>query len=358
MRPRFLDSLVLTLLLLSGQPLSVAAADALQGQVRLLAGRGEPAWVGQEVELYLELWSDGFSFGDQLFVLPEVKGGFLLQGDSSTVKLSETRAGVSWQGLRYTLLLYPQLGGLLEIPSFEVSFSSRAGFDSEPTMFRYRTEPLAVEARLPPGVDPGDLLVTTGAFEFEARWDRDLPGEGALRLQTGDALTLEVRRRAADVPGMVFSPLQVPQIEGLGVFPASPVVQDKVNRGELTGLRIDTLTFVCESDGRFEIPEFRFQWWNPDAQMLSERVIPAVPLEVEINPAFGTGPAAMEPVSRERVAGLLALLLGGSVVGLLAWRRLRDSRWLANLHARQPGRSRVTAARTGRLLPLNPRREL
>ena len=162
MAPRTLSWLWLTLLLLSAQLLPVAAAASLQGEVRLVAARAEPVWVGQEVELYLELWSDGFSFGDQLFALPEVKGGFLLQGDSSTVKLSESRAGASWQGLRYTLLLYPQAAGRLQVPAFEVRFSSRAGFGSEPTAFAYRTKPLAIEARLPPGANAGDLLVTTG----------------------------------------------------------------------------------------------------------------------------------------------------------------------------------------------------
>ena len=355
MAPRTLSWLWLTLLLLSAQLLPVAAAASLQGEVRLVAARAEPVWVGQEVELYLELWSDGFSFGDQLFALPEVKGGFLLQGDSSTVKLSESRAGASWQGLRYTLLLYPQAAGRLEVPAFEVRFSSRAGFGSEPTAFAYRTEPLAIEARLPPGVKAGDLLVTTGNFELEAKWDRDLPGEGALQLQTGDAITLEVRRRAEGVPGMVFPPLPVPAIAGLGVYPGAPSVGDTVNRGELSGARTDSVTFVCESEGSFMIPELRFQWWNPDQQRLGERVIPALMLEVRINPVFGAGAATVEPAPHGLRASLWAALVVVSIVTVLWFRRARwaprlAERWLSRSGA--PPRER---RRTGRLLPLNPR---
>jgi hypothetical protein len=354
MLPRTVKWLLLTLLLLSGQPRPLAAAS-LQGEVRLLAARAEPAWVGQEVELYLELWTDGFSFGDQLFVLPEVKGGFLLQGDSSTVKLSESRAGASWQGLRYTLLLYPQAAGRLEVPPFEVRFTSRAGFGSEPTTFAYRTEPLAIEARLPPGVNAGDLLVTTGNFKLEAKWDRDLPGEGALQLQTGDAITLEVRRRAEGVPGMVFAPLPVPAIAGLGVYPAAPSVGDTVNRGELSGARTDSVTFVCESEGSFMIPELRFQWWNPDEERLAERVMPALMLEVRINPVFGAGAATVEPAPHGLAAPLLAALVAVSIatvlwLGRARWAPRLAERWLSRSGAR-PHEER----RTGRLLPLNPR---
>jgi len=353
MAPRAMRWLLLTLLLLSWQPRPLAAAS-LQGEVRLLAARAEPVWVGQEVELFLELWSDGFSFGDQLFVLPEVKGGFLLQGDSSTVKLSESRAGASWQGLRYTLLLYPQAAGRLEVPAFEVRFTSRAGFGSEPATFAYRTEPLAIEARWPPGVNAGDLLVTTADFELEAKWDRNLPGEEALQLQTGDAITLQVRRRAEGVPGMVFPPLPVPAIAGLGVYPAAPSVEDNVNRGELSGARTDSVTFVCESEGSFMIPELRFQWWNPDEERLAEHVIPALMLEVRINPAYGAGIAAVEPASHGVAAPLLAALVAVSIATVF-W--LRRARWAPRLAERWLSRSGARPheeRRTGRLLPLNP----
>jgi hypothetical protein len=335
--------------------LGVAAAEALEGDVRFSAARDEPAWVGQEVELNLELWSDGFSFGDQLFILPEVPGGFLLQGDSSTVKLSETRGGVAWQGLRYTLLFYPQAAGRLEVPAFDVSYTARAGFGSAPTAFRFRTEPLGVEVRLPPGARPGDLLVTTGAFDLEANWDHELPVEGPLQLQTGDALTLEIRRRAADVPGMVFAPLPEHRFSGLGVYPAAPVLDDRINRGELTGSRTDSVTFVCESAGRYEIPEWRFQWWDPEREVMAERVIPAMQLEVTVNPAYGAQSQA-SGTSPKSWRWALVALVAGSLVLAFAWFTLRPLiarlvRWIRERRRQRKAVSR----RSGRLLPLNPR---
>ena len=292
MRLQLIDlRLVVLLVTALMRPDLAPAAQPLQAELRLSAASEEPVWVGQELELYLEMWSDGFSFGSQQFVLPEVRGGFLLAGDSSTVKLSETRAGAAWQGLRYSLLFYPQAAGSLEVPPFDVHFTARAGFGSEPAAFRFRTEPLVVEARLPPGVRPGGLVVTTSEFKLEAGWDRELPADGPLPLQTGDALTLEVRRRAADVPCMVFAPLPLPEFDGLGVYPDAPRVNDRVNRGELSGERSDRITFVCQAAGHYEIPAWRVQWWDPDRQQLSEQAIPALQLEVEVNPAYGRSAA-------------------------------------------------------------------
>ena len=355
MRRRLIEALLLLAIGLA-QPASVKAAAALQADVRLAAARAEPVWVGEEVELYLELWTDGLSFGDQLFTLPEVPGGFLLQGDSSTVKLSESRSDTDWQGLRYTLLLYPQAAGRLEVPPFEVRFTARAGFGSEPAAFTFRTESVVVEARLPEGAAAGELLVTTSDFTLDARWDRQPPADGPLHLLTGDALTLEVRRRAADVPGMIFGPLAAPQIEGLAIYPDPPAVNDRVNRGVLSGERTDRITFVCQVAGQYEIPEWRFQWWDPERQQLSEKIIPAVQLEVETHPAFG--PAARPELAADSGSrygtaflGLLVILIVGA-----AWRRF-GGLLLRKLRSRAShDLTAERAPRTGRLVPLNPRR--
>lgn len=333
---------------------AVQAAESSEGQLRFVAGTQGPAWVGQKVELYLELWSDGFSFGDQQFVLPEVPGAFLLQGDASTVKLSENRQGVTWQGLRYTLFLYPQKPGELRVPPFEVRFTVRAGFGTEPSEFGFRTDALRIEARLPDGARPGELLVTTADFSLQGSWSRPPPAEGPLQLQTGDALTLEVSRRAADVPGMVFQPLPRRGIEGLGEYPAAPVVADRVNRGALVGTRNDSVTFVCEKPGRYVIPEWRFTWWDPVRVELSEKVIPEVTLEVTANAAYGPEAAAGEGVSR-----LWAILIGLVAIGLvLALVRprlvaVRDA--VGRVWEQTRGRWSGRRTRRGSLQPLNPR---
>jgi hypothetical protein len=332
---------------------AVQAAESPEGELRFVAGAQGPAWVGQKVELYLELWTDGFSFGEQQFVLPEVPGDFLLQGDANTVKLTESRQGVTWQGLRYTLFLYPHRPGELRVPPFEVRFTARAGFGSEPSEFGFRTDALRIEARLPGGARPGELLVTTTEFSLQGSWNRSPPAEGPLQLQTGDALTLAVSRRAADVPGMVFEPLPRRGIEGLGEYPAAPVVSDRVNRGELVGTRNDSVTFICEQPGRYVIPEWRFSWWDPVREELSAKVIPELTLEVTANAAYGP------EVAGEGGRLPWAIFIGVVAVGLaLALGRhrpavIRDA--VGRLWDRTRRRRSRPRTRRGSLQPLNPR---
>jgi len=262
------------------------ASDLPQGDVRINPASEGPVWVGQELMLNLDLMSTGLSFGGQQFSLPEVKGAYLMQPDSSTVKLTEQRKGETWQILRYSLLLYPQREGRLEVPSIEARFDASGGFGQPSESFHFRTKALFVEARLPPGVSGNGMVVTTSRYEQTTSWNPQLPAQGPLALKVGDAVTLTVLRRANGVPGMVLPPLPDLAIEGLGVYPDAPRINDTVNRGDLAGSRTDSITFICEREGDFEIPGMRFQWWEPGREVLNEEVIPTLYFEVVSNPAF------------------------------------------------------------------------
>jgi hypothetical protein len=307
-----------------------AAADGVQGEIRLQPGREGPVWVGQELELNLDLFSTGFSFGGQHFNLPEVSGAYLLQADSSTVKLTEKRGAETWQGLRYSFLLYPQREGVLDIPSFEVSFTASAGFGQESESFQFATEPLRIEARLPPGADRTGLLLTSTDFSLSTEWQPRLSGEETLQLKVGDALKLTITRRADAVPGMVFSPLPELSIEGLQAYPEAPQVTDRINRGELIGARTDSVTFICQREGNYQIPGIRFQWWDPAREILSEEISPGLSFEVNPNPAYGR--AAASATAQRSALSWKSVLPAIAFLGLLlivAWKAQGAvSRWL------------------------------
>ena len=269
-------------------------ADGVQAEIVFAPASDEPVWVGEKLELHLELWSNALSFSDQWFVLPEVQGAFLLQAESSALKLSEKRNGNDWQGLRYSFQLYPQRAGKLSVPSFGVRFAAREAYGTPEQHFEFVTPVLSVEARLPPGANATGLVVSSTDFSMQAEWDPFLEDGAVVGLKVGDALTLEIRREAADVPGMVFTPLKFAEQKGLGIYPGNPRVEDKVARGDLVGRRLDSVTFVCELAGVYQLPEIRFQWWNPQRETLSEQVVPAVEIRVADNPAFATAPVVAD----------------------------------------------------------------
>jgi hypothetical protein len=298
--------------------LSVAAQDSdVNAAVAISVQQDKDIWAGQQVTLNLDLKTTGYSFSNTLFNLPEVSGAFLMQTDSTTIKLTEKIDGQTWQVIRYPLALYPQQAGRLEIPPVNVRFSTSSGFGSTVKDFELQTGTLELTINLPPGVKENELIVTTSSFELSHEWQ---PVSGTAR--TGDAITLKVSRRASDISAMLLPPLPVFQANGLAAYPQTPEVTDKTNRGDLSGERIDSIVWVVEKPGSYKIPGIRFQWWDPKNRELKQQIVPGIELEIlpsaSDSSTMETG-SAKNPVSRAWLPMLLSVLAVLSIIGL--WTR-------------------------------------
>ena len=271
-------------------PLSLYAQDdEVKAAVDISIEQGQETWAGQQVTLMLDLKTTGFSFSNTHFNLPEVSGAFLMQTDTTTVKLTEKVDGRDWQVIRYPLALYPQKADLLQVPPIDVRFTSSAGFGSTEKTFEFKTDPLELMVNLPPGAKPGELIVTTSSFELDHNWQ---PASGAANI--GDAFTLTVNRSAGDISAMLLPPLPVFQTDGLAAYPKAPDVNDKTDRGDLTGERIDSITWVVEQPGTYEIPGIRFQWWDPVSRELKQQIIPGLSMDIPQVVTDGTVTAKTE----------------------------------------------------------------
>jgi hypothetical protein len=278
-------------------------------------------WAGQQVTLNLDLKTTGYSFSDTHFNLPEVSGGFLMQTDSTTIKQSEKKAGQDWQILRYPLALFPQKSGQLTIPSIDVRFSTSAGYGQPVEDFEFKTEPLELSVSLPPGVGQDELVVTTRSLQLDHNWQPETS-----IAKTGDAFTLTVTRRASDISAMLLPPLPIYRTNGLAAYPKAPEVEDKTNRGDLVGERVDSITWVVEKAGSYAIPGIRFQWWDPDKQELKQQIIPGIALEIVGASADSGNPLSddtSKPESRNLLPWLFFVMTG--IIAGIVWRKRKSN---------------------------------
>ena len=318
-------------------PLSLSAQDdEVKAGVDISIEQDRENWAGQQITLMLDLKTTGFSFSNTHFNLPAVSGAFLMQTDTTTIKLTEKIDGRDWQIIRYPLALYPQKAGQLQVPPIDVRFTTSAGFGSEEKSFEFKTDPLELTVNLPPGTKPGELIVSTTSFELEHEWQ---PATGAAN--TGDAVTLSVSRRAVDISAMLLPPLPVFQADGLAAYPQPPDVNDKTDRGDLTGERIDSITWVVEQAGTYEIPGIRFQWWDPVSRELKQQIVPGMSLDI---PAVASDDAVAATTGSPGRSSILSLQLWIPVITVL----LAIALWLLirrKFHNQNPDNERTTFTR-------------
>jgi hypothetical protein len=83
-------------------------------------------------------------------------------------------------------------------------------------------------------------------------------------LKPGDAVTLSVTITAEGTPAMLLPPLQFASVDGLQLYSAQPVLQDKTEARTdiMTATRTESATYMVERPGTYSLPPVEIGWWN------------------------------------------------------------------------------------------------
>ncbi len=290
------------------------ASGADPALIRTHLGSTTPVWVGQRATIVVDLLVSTMFGGAPGFDVPQIPGAVLMEIQEPPVLGTETVAGAQYTQQRRELGFWALRPGQFQIPAFPVRVAAPESPGGATVEHRLTTEPLALEAKLPPGAGAGKGLVSTSQLTVREQW-QPRPGDHA---RVGDAFVRTVTRTAPDVPGMVFAPLPLGRVQGLAAYPAAPVVRDRVERGDFTGERVERITYVCERPGRAVVPALAIRWWNLEQGRLESASLPAVTVRI----------GGLPVVRRGRGLGLVALamvLVAVAAAGWLRWRARRPS---------------------------------
>lgn len=292
----------------------------------------EQAWVGQRVIVHFDvLGKDGWAHIPNIGNV-DVPGAYVMRTESQGTRLQETIGGTSYSGQRYELSLYPQRGGTVEVPMLTVEVTIKEwGLNATETEHQAKFPSWTFTSKVPPGAEDIRELISTTQLTSSQTWEPEPEN-----LKVGDAIKRTVTLRAADVSGMAFAPMRHLEIEGLGIYPGEPTVEDASSRGALTGTRIETVTYVFERSGEIEIPGFVRYWWDVKAGELKRIELSGLALRIAGSPtAESTAVAQLEhqPNTPLRwitlvvaaIAAVLAFRFRGSVMASWAsWRMTRS----------------------------------
>jgi very-short-patch-repair endonuclease len=267
----------------SGESTQPVGADITESQLPLvrtrIEGSGE-TWVGQAVSLNVEVIVPSWFTGAPKFPELEVPNAVTLSPEAA-VNFVVQSAGKTFsaQGQRY--LIFPQVRGKYTVPSakVEVSYAMPDGKPSSPKLLT--SAPVQFEARMPPGAEGAKYFLTTDRFQIRQTLDRNLEG-----LKVGDALTRTVEMTAEATVGISLPPLTFEAPEGVRLYPGTPGVSEKAERGKIEATRTESATYVLEKEGHYTISEIVITWWNPQTKGMNKARLPAMDLNVRENPVY------------------------------------------------------------------------
>ena len=313
-------SIIRFILVLAAILLVSAAEATLAGRapafIEASLGKTDKIWTGQRVNMSITLYATTSFSGTTRINLPKVSGILIMENTDRPLLGSTTIDGVSYVHKTHEINLFPMRSGTLTVPALEVEFGYRKE-DGQVANQSFRTKNLQFTALEIPGADPGKMVITSTDLKIEDRWN-PTPDKA----KVGDALTRTITFLARDVTGMAFPAFEPQKVDGLGLYRKNPRVSDQTHRGEFTGQRTETITYVCEKQGRFSIPAMTLLWWNPSTEELKEISLEAVSIEVAANPLLETEgrPGTEQQITSGfpwKPASAALLVLTAAVIGLL-----------------------------------------
>jgi hypothetical protein len=272
---------------------------------------GVPIFAGQKISFSITLYSTTRFTGVPRFELPEISHLILMEIEDRPLLGSTRKNNTEFLTKTHEFAAFVQREGRFSIPSFTVSFACIDIRTNAAIERVFKTDAIPIDVIRPPGTTARDAILSTRKFELRSSWDPPPKTPGV-----GDAFKRIITRTAADIPGMVFLPVQPEIIPGISMYTAPPSVQDRMERGDFIGKRIDTITYVCEQAGRYEIPGLTFYWFDLETKKLRKEqldpvvltVIPAVQHTNAPLPDSGRS-SFFSPISRPAVWAIAIVLI-------------------------------------------------
>jgi hypothetical protein len=284
--------------------------------------------VGQAVPLIVTLYSPGPFSGTAAFDLPELSQTVFVKSGSPQVG-SEEVDEESYLTQRHEFRLYTQRSGEIVIPAFRVRFSGKKTFTSDPEPMAGTTPELRFTSKRPPGTESMGIVVSATAMEIQQTWNPSQESE----IKAGDVILRTIVRNAEGTTAMMLPPVPRAAPDGVHVYSGSPDVLDKVERGDATATRTDTIKYQFLQSGRFTLPELTFVWWDPEQEKLQSESVAGLEINVaDASVATQQADEAQSSWSSIWMAALIGLIMFSS----LAWLVHKPvGRWIAAWRANQ-----------------------
>lgn len=241
--------------------------------------------VGQSAMLQIDVLAPNYMTKPP--VLPDFQISNAVTHAGSTLNMSQQRDGVSYAGVRFEFLIYPQEVGSYAIAGKNVTITYAA--DPPNTREAELSIPrVTFEAFIPNAAEALDPFFS--ATKLTIRQDVQPSSQP---LKVGDSVTRTVIVDAEGAPSMLLPVATFAAVDGAKVYPAQPELVDKLDRRSdaLSSTRTDHATYMLLRPGNLSLPAIEVRWWNAREQKVERARIDSVSLHVADNPSLKTSAA-------------------------------------------------------------------
>ena len=239
----------------------------------------------------------------------------------ATTPVSEGIGGDRWSGVSRHFRITPMVPGRFYIPPQELIVTWVDPQTNQPRRDVIAMDGVSLTGALPDGAKGLDPLIAAEQITLS----QTLSGTEA-PLRPGDSITRTV---TASVKGTapMFLPhlLDFEPLEGIAQYPAEPILTEETQRGEITGSRIETVTYLAQSGGDGAAGSVTLDWFNLKTGKVETASVDGFLLTVDAPLAHRPSEVSLRDLGLAGAA-LLALVLIALFAGRPLWARWSQAR--------------------------------
>ncbi|NWK57041.1 BatD family protein [Verrucomicrobiaceae bacterium N1E253] len=334
-------------LMLSLVVAQVTAAETIQGlldagklEARAVVKTPAPHFQKAPVEIVVEVGTPD-RFNGSIRVRDFTVPATLVRRMTKTA-FNETRRrdGVSWDFQSWRFELHAERSGPLRVPPLTTFISIKSETDGDVKGELKLTVP-PIQIEVPPGTEALDSWVAANEFKVEESW------EGVLeKYQVGDAVTRIRKFTISGSPAMAIPASPRIELDGVQVYQAPPLVDDKEVGGKLQGIREERVVFTFKGGGAFTIPEEQIHWLNLKTKTVDKIDLPGRDFEVSGPPVSSSATQTTSESKGDSKGTFYTMLsVAAAVVIWLGYLLFRRMRWSIRF---SPMRDRLESLRRQR----------
>lgn len=245
--------------------------------------------------------------------------------ERSTTPVSESIEGETWSGVSRNYRMSPMVPGTFNIPPNDLIITWSDPENGDARRETVQIDGFTLTGVLPDGAEGLDPFIAAEKITLS----QDLEGETA-PLKPGDSILRTVTVTIKGTPPMFLpSMLQQDPIEGVAQYPDEPVLSEKSERGEVSGTRVESITYLAQSGGEGAAEAIVFDWFNLKTGQIETVSLEGFDLTVDA-PVARSGDTA----SPRKLVIALAVCVG-SILALVFAGRPLWARWVRHKKIRR-----------------------
>ncbi|WP_428413759.1 hypothetical protein [Pararhizobium sp.] len=283
---------------------------------------------GQQVLIDVDILVPDFFTSPPQFPLFDVPDAIVTLPDDRAQNMVETIDGVQYAGIRRTYAVIPEASGTFTLPPVVITFGYSQ--DGKPVAGETALPAVRFTVEAAPGGTASSPIFAARGLTIGQSFDR-APSSS----KTGDAIVRTITIFAENTQAMMIPAIPSAAAPGLKPYPASPKLADGVQAEDRTtgSTRTETITYIAEAEGTFEIPAVSYPWFDVETQSSQLANLPATVVKVSKSAPATTGLAPQVEQTEATDRGWRskpALLIAVAVLALAiaAWLSVQAYPWM------------------------------